>query len=101
MVRRIQRQVEATSFGDIVSVTHVYDLFGSLGVNDSDNTEEAFQAEIEAIAAAIGVDVHLGLGNGVTHMGVSVPVNITDELRGDLLVHSAHCRVSVNVAKCG
>jgi hypothetical protein len=103
MVRRVQRVPVTSELGDLISVTHVYELWLHFGYKDSETDSEAseqgFQLLIENTATALDANLDLGL-DGVTHRSLAIQRDISDVLLGDYLCHFAACRLVVDAEDC-
>ncbi|MEW6213179.1 MAG: hypothetical protein AB1631_33085 [Acidobacteriota bacterium] len=104
-IRRVGLQLERDGFANIISENHIYEmrLFRAIADSETDSeaSENLFQLEVETVRAALTVNKHLGLGNGVNHTGLEIinPIPTVAEL-GAYAGHMAVCQLVVNIAEC-
>jgi hypothetical protein len=103
MITRIQTESERTAY-DTRRRAHVFRLRGVYGLDDSENTEATFQAQIEAIDAAFSLDDET-MGDAVTtirpYFGPMSGIDGTQidsvdvRMFGNVLCHYAELRLGV------
>ena len=106
-VRRIAIIDETTSFDDIVTETHRYEIRHARSLVDveengtNEASERLFQRDIETVRAALNADKNIGLGLGASHKGFQIlnAIPIVDQL-GPYTVHMAVGSIDVVVQDC-